>query len=436
MIVDPRKLLRPFRKSEANGNHRPTDSAGSAVEHLSDRLRNDRFIRVALSFLERCGENMPLMDLVMEQCDDERRCRIQGRTVVNFGSDSFLGLDRDPRVQRAIAEALPEWGTHNGSSRSFSSVQLCEEAERRLATWLGVEDTLIFPSVTLANVGLIPALVGSGDVLVVDRHSHDSIWQGAKIASANGAVLRKFDANHPQRLAEFCERSKKAGCVVAVDGVYSMTGHTPRLVELDSVTRAHGGILYVDDAHGTAVIGPQGRGAAYQTLGTLKNILMVGSLSKAFSCMGAFVTCTKALKLILKMKANSYIFGGPVPPPYLAAVCQVCDILGTPEHDRLMDRIRTLGAKFVAGAGRLGYRTTVGDAPIISVLIGDIEPTLAAGRWMFNHGFYVQPVTYPAVPINGGVLRVQINANHSDEAVDGLLNAFEQLKRAVHCRVT
>ena len=128
-----------------------------------------------------------------------------------------------------MIEATRQWGTHNGASRAFSTVELCHEAERRLARWLGVEDTFIFPSVTLANIGLIPAVVAKGDLLVVDRLSHDSIQQAAKIAAGNGAVLRELHPCCPEALENILANEQYQGCVVAVDGVYSMTGKIPRL---------------------------------------------------------------------------------------------------------------------------------------------------------------------------------------------------------------
>ena len=405
----------------------PRTAAAEAIANLTDRLKSDRLTRLALMFLEHCSE-IHLKDLVVDEMDDHRRIVIGGHELTNFGSDSFLGLDRDPRVQKAMIEAVDCWGTHNGASRAFSSVELCSRAEQRLAQWLGVEDTLIFPSVTLANIGLIPALAGDGDLLVVDRLSHDSIQQGAKIASANGAVLKELHPCHADALDGILEGGQDGGCVVAVDGVYSMTGRIPPLVELDETTRRHGGILYVDDAHGTAVVGQRGRGAAHMALGSLDGALVVGSLSKAFSCMGAFVTCTHELKDLLKLRSSTFIFGGPVPPPYLAAVCAVCDILDSPEYDELIGTLRSRIRRLTEGIRSLGLPLLGDRSPIVSVTIGDIEQTLEAGKWLFDHGYYVQSATYPAVPINAGLLRIQVNANHSVEAIDGLLNALEDLR--------
>jgi 7-keto-8-aminopelargonate synthetase-like enzyme len=398
-----------------------------AVDRLKLRLLEDRVTRLGITFLDRY-EDVHLKDLVLDDMDDRRGMLVGSKQLINFGSDSFLGLDRHPKVQQAMVEALRQWGTHNGASRAFSNTSLALDAERRLAEWLGVEDTLIFASVTLANAGLIPALVDKGDLLIVDRHSHDSIQQAAKIAQANGATLRELFPCRAETLREILSKEKYKGCVLAVDGVYSMTGQIPPLLELDRVIREHGGILYVDDAHGTGVVGPRGRGAAEMVLGNLRNVLMVGSLSKGFSCMGAFVTCKPELKRILKIKSSTFIFGGPVPPPYLAAICAVCDIFESSEYDRLLGNLQMLIQRLTSGIRELGLNVLGGHAPIISVVIGDIEKTFKAGKWMFDRGYYVQSATYPAVPITGGLLRIQVNANHTVEAVDGLLGALADLK--------
>jgi len=431
-VVTDQQIQTPSAASRTAERWVATGAADrSAVQRLTAHLSRDRVVRLALLFLD----NMPdvhLKDLHVDMMDDDRRMRIAGRELTNFGSDSFLGLDRHPAVQEALVKATGRWGTHNGASRAFCSVSLCEEAEYRLARWLGVEDTLIFPTVTLANVGLIPAIVAKGDLLVVDRQSHDTIHQAAKIAAADGAELQEVHPLCAESLERILEKSSAKNRVVAVDGVYSMTGRIPPLKQIDDVTRRYGGLLYVDDAHGTAVVGPGGRGAAYLSLGGLDQVLMVGSLSKAFSCMGAFVTCNSRLKRVLKLRSSTFIFGGPVPPPYLAAVCAVCDILESPEYDRLLERLQGHVRRLTAGVRALGLTVLGGDAPIVSVVIGDIEQTLQAGKWLFDRGYYVQSATYPAVPLNAGLLRILVNTNHSDEALEGLLAALAEMKDHFH----
>jgi 7-keto-8-aminopelargonate synthetase-like enzyme len=420
--------LPPSTSLPANGHPAEPRPVDPALERLGARLKRHKVTRIGLEFLDRCAD-IHLKDLVIDDMDDHRGAEILGRRVVNFGSDSFLGLDRDERVQKALVEALPRWGTHNGASRAFSSVALCAEAEARLAKWLDVEDTLIFPSVTLANAGLIPALAAKGDLLIVDRQSHDSIHQGTRIAQANGAKVVELHPCRGDVLGALLSQEGGKGALIAVDGVYSMTGKVPPLAELEEVARRHGAMLYIDDAHGTGVVGKRGRGAASVALPSLRSVLQVGSLSKGFSCLGAYVTCYPELKRILKIRSSTFIFGGPVPPPYLAAILAVLDILDSDEGDELLAELRSLMTRLTDGLKALDLIVGGGVAPIISVQVGDIEETFAAGKWLFDRGFYVQSATYPAVGITEGLIRIQVNANHPPAAIDGLIQAFADLKR-------
>jgi 7-keto-8-aminopelargonate synthetase-like enzyme len=401
------------------------------MQKLAKVLRQNGLIR----FVEHYAELFPdshLKDLVVDEIGPNRTIRVNGRRVVNFGSDSFLGLDHDPRVQEALILGTRKWGTHNGASRAFASVRANTDAEDKIAQWLGTEAALIYPSVTLANLGAIPGLVGRQDLLVVDEHAHNSIQEGAKIAKANGVRVVNFSHCDPVDLDQVLRANKPYRiAVVAIDGVYSMSGALPPLADLNTVAYRHDAVLYVDDAHATAVLGRSGRGTVLDALGNYDNTFVIGSLSKGFSCAGAFIGCTEEFKLLLKMRSNTYIFGGPVPPPYLEAVCTVCDILMSPEYDTLIGRLRSNCRRLTQGASQLGLAVLGGETPIISVLVGDEGDTLNAGNFLFEHGYYVQSVTFPAVPYHAGVLRVQVNANHLPAAIDGLLGAFAALKRVV-----
>ena len=160
-------------------------------------------------------------------------------------------------------------------------------------------------------------------------------------------------------------------------------------------------------------------------------MLVVGSLSKGFSCFGGFIGCSARLKKLLKMRSNTYIFGGPVPPPYLEAICTVCDILLSEEYHLLSARLQRNVQQLSTGLHRMGLVVLGGQRPIISVLVGDEEDTLKAGNFLFEEGYYVQSVTFPAVPYHAGVLRIQVNANHLSESIDGLLEAFAELRHVV-----
>src|SRR5207245_4694843 len=172
-----------------------------------------------------------------------------GHRVVNFGSDSFLGLDQDSRVQEALLRGMRKWGTHNGASRAFASVRANAVAEEKLAAWLGTEAALIYPSVTLTNMGAIPGLVSRQDLLVVDENAHNPIQEAAKIAKANGVRVVNFSHCDPGDLDKVLTASKPYRiAVVAIDGVYSMSGALPPLAQLNQVAIRHDAVLYVDDA--------------------------------------------------------------------------------------------------------------------------------------------------------------------------------------------
>lgn len=400
------------------------DMNSPAMQQLLRVMRQSSLIR----FFEHFAQMFPdahLKDLTVDEILPDRRMLVEGRVVTNFGSDSFLGLDQDPRVLDAIRRGLERWGSHNGASRAFSSVQSNIEAEEKIAAWLRTEASVIFPSVTLANLGAIPGLVGKPDLLVIDEQGHNSIQEGAKIARANGTRVLSFGHCDPQALDKVLREAApyRIG-VVAIDGVYSMSGEIPPLAELNRVAQAHNAILYIDDAHASGVVGTHGRGTVLDALGSYDNTLVVGSLSKGFSCAGAFIGCSAEMKRLLKMRSNTYIFGGPVVPAYLDAVCVVCDILDSGEYDLLAARLRANLDRLNHGLQRLGYRFQGGVSPIVSVFVGDEEATLRAGRFLFEQGYYVQSVTFPAVPYHAGVLRIQINANHTAASIDGLIDTL------------
>jgi 7-keto-8-aminopelargonate synthetase-like enzyme len=404
--------------------------ATSPIEKLGHALRQNTLVRIIEQLSEEHAD-AHLKDLVIDEMGPGREIVVGGRRVVNFGSDSFLGLDRDPRVQAAIRRGLELWGTHNGASRAFASVRANVEAEQKLADWLGVESVLIYPSVMLANLGAIPGLVGRRDAIALDEQAHSSMQEAAKIARANGAKVATFAHNDPKALERTLAGLAPYRCaLVCIDGVYSMSGKVPPMVELNDVARAFDAVLYIDDAHGTGVLGEDGRGTVLDTLGSYENTFVVGSLSKAFSCAGGFVGGPEPFQRLLKIRSSSYIFGGPVVPPYLEAIGTVIDILRSDEYDALRARLDTHSQRLSRGLTDLGLAVVGGATPIISILIGDESDTLNAGKFLFDRGYYVQSVLFPAVPFHGGVLRVQCNANHDEKEIDGLLDAFAALARA------
>ena len=299
------------------------------------------------------------------------------------------------------------------------------EAHRRLA-----RHELHLSSVTLANVGALPGLATRHDVIVADQYAHNSIEEGMRIAKARGVRTSKFahnDSTDLERLLTSLQPYRHA--VVALDGVYSMSGHLPPLAQFQRIARANGAFLYIDDAHGTGVLGTRGRGTVRDALGNYDNALVVGSLSKAVSCQGGFVAGLQAAIDVLKARqTRSSRRAGT--PPYLVATCAALDVI-----NRRSTTACALRSTRMCGGSlpeRTGQAAVLGGlVPIVSVLIGEEESTLRAGRFLFDLGYYVQSVVFPAVPHGAGVLRMQVNANHTPEAIEGLLGALGELARAM-----
>ena len=401
------------------------------LDRLIDSLSQTGMTR----FFRRLFEDFPdllMKDMTVDGVKADRTINVNGRWVRNFGSDSFLGLDQHPAVIEAIERGVREWGSHNGTSRAFSSVAPNIEVEEKIAAWMGTEAALLFPSVTLANTGAIPGLVTRHDVIVADQFAHNSIEDGTRLAKARGVRTAKFAHNSAEELERMLRELRPfRHSLIAVDGVYSMSGQLPPLAEFQKVARTLDGFLYVDDAHGTGVLGVQGRGTVRDALGGYDNTLVIGSLSKALSCLGGFVAGSQAAIDVLKLRSNPLIFGGPVPPPYLVAASAALDVVASPEYDRLRSTLDANVRRFVDGANKLGLAVLGGLVPIVSVLVGAEDATLQAGRFLFDRGYYVQSVVFPAVPHGAGVLRVQINANHPPDAIDGLIGVLGELKQVI-----
>jgi len=401
------------------------------IDQLFQSLRRNGVARFMEHFFALYPDTH-MKDMTVDTAGPGREIEIQGRRVINFGSDSFLGLDRDERVQDAIAQGIRRWGTHNGGSRAFTSVRANVEAEEKIAAWLGTEAALIYPSVTLANAGAIPGLVTRADIIVADEYAHNSIHEGIKIAKANGTRTFTFRHNDPDHLEEVLIAARPyKHALIAIDGVYSMSGQLPPLKDLQRIAINNDAILYVDDAHGTGVLGAHGRGTVYDTLGNYDNLFVIGSLSKAFSCLGGFIGCRADFQRLLKIRSNSYIFGGPVAPCYLEGVSAVVDILMSDEYAEIKNRLEANVNQMVAGIANLGLIVLGGLTPIVSFLVGDEEATLRAGWYLFERGYYVQSVTFPAVPYHAGVIRIQVNANHDAGQIAGLLGALKQLRETI-----
>jgi 8-amino-7-oxononanoate synthase len=333
-----------------------------------------------------------------------------GRHRINLGSNNYLGLAGDPRVVEAATAALRRYGTSTSGSRVLNgTTRLHLELEEELADHYGTEAAVLTSSGINANLALLSTLGHPGDVLLVDAHAHASVHAGA--AASRGTVSR-FRHNSVASLTQRLELlDPRAGAVVVVDGVYSMTGETAPLAEIAAVCDRFGARLVVDEAHGLGVLGAAGRGAVEET-GVLSRVDAVTvAFSKALASVGGAVMTTRAAADGIRASAVPYVFSAANEPAGVGAALAALRILRS-EPER-MARTRENGALLRRALAEAGAAPAPGRGAVLAVPTGD-ELTTDAWKAAFNAGVYVNAVAYPAVARGQAVLRLSVMATHTE----------------------
>jgi len=335
-----------------------------------------------------------------------------GRKRINLGTGNYLGLAGDPRVVAAAAEALQRYGTSTSGSRVLNGTTGLHLAlEEELADYYGTESAVLTSSGVNANVGLLSTVCSPEDVLLVDAHVHASLHAAAGASRGTAVRFRHNDLAH---LREQLGRvDPRAGVVVVVDGVYSMTGEPAPLAELTDLCASTGARLVVDEAHGLGVLGKSGRGAAEQC-GVLDRVDAVTvALSKSLASIGGAIMTSRAAAEGIRASAMPYVFSAANDPASVAAALAALRILrDEPERVvRLQDNCALLRRVLAEN----GAAPVPGEAAVIAVPTGPDEVTGPAWRLAFAAGVYTNAVTYPAVPRGRGVLRLTLMATHTAE---------------------
>jgi 8-amino-7-oxononanoate synthase len=359
------------------------------------------------------------------------RVVIDGRELVMAGSNNYLGLTHDPRVIKAAQDALTEFGTGCTGSRFLNgTLKLHEEFEARLAAFLGKEAAITCGTGFQTNVGAIECLAHKADVIFGDRDNHASLIDGCRLSYAKHRKYLHNDMEDLERLLQQTEIPKGGGRLIVTDGVFSMLGDLaplPRMVELAKQYEAR---LMLDDAHAVGAVGPNGRGTA-EHFGVMDDVdLIVGTFSKSFACLGGFVAGTTDIIDFIKHTSRSVIFSASMTPASVATVMACLEIIESePERrKRLWENV----AYMEDGLNELGFDVIAGGGPILSVVIGEEQPTLEFNHLLFQQGVFVNPVIPPAVPPGMSLLRTSYMATHTREDLDRVLAAFrtvgEQLR--------
>jgi 8-amino-7-oxononanoate synthase len=389
-----------------------------------------------VSDLSELKASHPMMDAVIDEIDG-RMIRVGDQWLADFASCNYLGFDLDREIIDRIPAFLDEWGTHPSWSRLLGSPVLYEEIEERLTALLGSEDALVLPTITHIHMSVIPLLAASGTIFL-DARAHKTIYDGCQIAKARGAAVRRFRFEDPDHLDQLLSQERDPTRLVCMDGVNSMTGNAPDLVAFAEVARRHNALLYVDDAHGFGVIGERspdepctygvrGNSIVRHAGESYDNVVLVGGFSKAYSSLLAFIACPTDFKDMLKVAAPPYLYSGPSPVASLATV-----LAGFDANDKRGDELRAslwrLTDRVVRALERLGVKTpNRSGLPIIEVPLRDHRRIDAVGRFLFDRGVYVTLAAYPLVPKEEVGFRIQLTAVNTDEEVDTLIAALDEL---------
>ncbi len=404
----------------------PANGAGPLPKHLNRVLRTPEIRRARA--LARLLEGFHLKDTTTSAVNG-RRTVIEGRSVVNFGSANYLGLEQHPEVLDAARKALSLWGNHSGCSRIFSSHENLIALEVSLASLVGAESAIVYANTSSAHIGTIPALFSRPKtVLFLDRYAHMSMHHAAWIAVAKGARIVRIDVRDLGETARRIEAETASIKVVLVDGVYSMQGTVPDLGALQAVCDRCDAILYIDDAHGIAILGENGGGVAEHFRLPFENMILVGGLQKGLGAYGGFVAGSKSLIDILRVSSRTYVFSGTMQPQAVEGSLAAIRVCRSDEGKRLRARLEMISTRVREGLNEVGFPVETVTSPIVSVVIGSELRTLLAGRKLFDLGIYVNSVLFPATPKGEGLLRVSLNAIHTDEEIAILLDAFAKLR--------
>ncbi len=346
-----------------------------------------------------------------------RRVVLDGREVLLLCSNNYLGLADHPALKAAAIEAVERYGVGSGAARLVSgNMELHEALEAHIAAFKGTEAALVFNSGYGANTGIIPAIVGKGDVIFSDRLNHASIVDGALLSRA---TLVRYPHNDTAALRRLLEERKGSGRrLIVTDGVFSMDGDLAPLHELVAIKKEYGALIMVDDAHGTGVLGQTGRGSA-ELCGVMADIdIQMGTLGKALGSFGAYVAASREIVDYLVNRARSFIFSTSLPPAVLAASIAAIDVVDSPEGAALRQRLALNSARFRNGLSEAGFDIMGSTTQIVPVLVGGAEETMEFSRQLLDAGVFVQGIRPPTVPPGSCRLRCTLMATHTEEDIE------------------
>jgi 8-amino-7-oxononanoate synthase len=352
---------------------------------------------------------------------------VDGRKMIMIGSNNYLGLTNHPRVKEAAIEAIRKYGSGCAGSRFLNgTLDIHVKLEEKLARFMRKEAALVFSTGFQTNLGTISALAGKDDIILIDKMDHASIIDGCRLSFSE---IKKFRHNDMEDLERLLQQNNGRGKLIVVDGVFSMEGDIADLPNIVRLSKKFGARLMVDDAHGIGVLGKTGRGTA-EHFGLESDVdLIMGTYSKSLASIGGFIAAKEEVIHYIKHFARALIFSASPPPASVASVSAAIDIIE--EEPGRRERLWYNANKMLNGLKALGFDTGRSETPVIPVMVGPDQKAFAMTRMLHDKGIFANVAVSPAVPSGMALIRTSYMATHTDEQLDRVLKAFEEVGKAL-----
>ncbi len=356
---------------------------------------------------------------------NEAEIILNGKKVINLSSNNYLGFANHPRLKKAAIAAVEKYGVGAGAVRTIvGNMDIHEKLEEKLAAFKREEAVMVFQSGFNCNAGAIQAITEKGDVIISDELNHASIIDGARLSRADKKVYKHSDMADLERVLSESKGIYR-NMLIITDGVFSMDGDIAKLPEIVDLAEKYGALTYVDDAHGSGVLGESGRGTVdhFHLHGRVD--FCIGTLSKAIGVIGGYVAGSKTAQEWLNHRARPVLFSTALPPAAVGAIIEAIDILmETTEYtDRLWENARTFKEKM----SELGYNIGHSETPITPVIIGDEALTMQFSKKLLENGVFVSGIVFPTVPKGAGRVRCMVTASHTEEQLIKAVEVFEKV---------
>ena len=350
---------------------------------------------------------------------------LNGRKVINLSSNNYLGFANNPRMKKVAIDAVEKYGVGSGAVRTIiGNMDIHEKLEETLAKFKREEAAFIYQSGFNCNAGTIQAITEAGDLIISDELNHASIIDGARLSKAAKTIYKHSDMDSLEAVLKE-NKDKYRNMLIITDGVFSMDGDIAKLPEIVDLAEKYGAMTYVDDAHGSGVLGESGRGTV-DHFGLHGRIdFTIGTLSKAIGVIGGYVAGSKTMYEWLSHRARPVLFSTSLPPAAVGAITEAINMLT--ESTEYTDRLWDNAAYFKEKMGSLGFDTGHSETPITPVIIGDEAKTMEFSKRLLEKGVFVSGIVFPTVPKGTGRLRCMVTAAHSRDQLDKAVQAFKEV---------